>query len=200
MLQLECSSFLTPSCDQRSFAARSDDKIGRNEVVMGICASDLQQWIIKPCLEALGDYSPFAEQLLLATAAQESQLGLHCYSEQYQGLGLYRITRNKHRELWDLYLIQFPDLASRQRGLASQQQFLLDPERELVTNLSYSTGMAWMIYRRAHIDCNNFPDLPTLAQLWAAHFDNGTGAVRNTDGFIQSYNKLITPYLHRQVA
>lgn len=167
---------------------------------MGICASDLQQWIIKPCLEVLGDYSPFAEQLLLATAAQESQPGLHCYSKQYQGLGLYRITKGKHREVWDRYLIQFPDLASRQRGLASQQQFLLDPEHELVTNLSYSTGIAWMIYRRANIDCSNFPDLTTLAHLWATHFDNGTGAVRNTDAFIQSYRTLIAPYLQRKVA
>ncbi len=167
---------------------------------MGICANELSQWIIKPSLEALGDYSPLAAQLLLATAAQESRLGLHCHDQQSQGLGLYRMTKEKHRELWDRYLIQFPDLASRQRGLASQQQFLLDPERELMTNLSYSTGMAWMIYRRANVLAGPFADPVHLAQLWVAFFDNGSGNVRNADMFLQNYHQLIAPYLERKVA
>jgi hypothetical protein len=171
---------------------------------MGICASDLREWVIKPCLEALGDYSPLAEQLLVATAAQESILGLHCYCEQYKGLGLYRITREKHRELWDKYLIGFPDVASRQRGLASQQQFLLNPENELITNLSYSTGIAWMVYRRAGvdtlIDVKKTTDLNTLAQLWATYFDNGTRTEKNTKEFIQRYRTLVKPYLHKKAA
>lgn len=171
---------------------------------MGICASDLREWIIKPCLNVLGDYSPLAEQLLVATAAQESLLGQQCYCEEHSGLGLYRITKEKHRELWDSYLLNFPDLASRLRGLASQQQFLLDPERELITNLSYSTGIAWMIYRRAapHAFTGNHnpPDLKTLAQLWTMHFDNGTHTQRHTDEFIQRYRTLVKPYLHKKVA
>lgn len=167
---------------------------------MGICANELSEWIIKPSLEALGDYSPLAEQLLLATAAQESLLGLHCYDGKSEGMGLYRITKAKHRALWDSYLIQFPDLASRQRGLASQQQFLLDPERELITNLSYSTGMAWMIYRQAGINPGAACDPLSMAQLWVAFFDNGCGAVRNTDVFLNNYQQLIAPYLPRKVA
>lgn len=167
---------------------------------MGICASDLRTYVIKPCLEALGDYSPLAEQLMVATAAQESQLGLHAYCEQTKGLGLYRLSREKHRELWDKYLVNFPDLASRQRGLASQQQFLRNPEHELITNLSYSTGIAWMIYRRAGIDTSKPAELAALAQLWASHFDNGTNSARNPDEFIQSYRKMVTPDLHKQVA
>lgn len=166
---------------------------------MGICAIEFQEWIIKPSLEALGDYSPRAAQLLLATAAQESQLGLHCYNRLSQGLGPYQITKAKHRELWDHYLILSPELASRQRGLASQQQFLRDPERELVTNLGYSTGMAWMIYRRHNIG-GDLTDIASLAQIWAQHFDNGSGAHRSTDVFIKTYRALIAPYLHRKVA
>lgn len=170
---------------------------------MGICASDMREWIVKPCLEALDDYSPWAEQLLLATAAQESQLGSRCYSAADKGLGLYRITSEKHRELWDHYLVHFPDLASRQRGLASQQQFLLHPDNELVTNLSYSTGMAWMIYRHAGISApaDTTPaSIHTLAQLWATHFDNGTQTPKKTADFIQRYRTLIKPYLYKKAA
>jgi len=167
---------------------------------MGIYASDLREWIIKPYLQGLGEYSEVAENLLLGTAAQESLLGLHCFCAQTKGLGLYRITAEKHRELWDSYLVQFPDLASQQRGLASQQQFLKDPHGELITNLTYTTGMAWMIYRRAAIETSKPLDLPALAQLWANHFDNGTGTARNADEFIQTYRSLVMGTCNKRVA
>jgi hypothetical protein len=175
-------------------------KMGRIEVVMGIYASDLRELVIKPYLQGLGEYSEVAENLLLGTAAQESLLGLHCYCAQTRGLGLYRITAEKHRELWDKYLVQFPDLASHQRGLASQQQFLKDPHGELISNLIYTTGMAWMIYRRAAIDTSKPLDLLALAQLWANHFDNGTGTSRNADDFMQTYRSLVMGDANKRVA
>jgi hypothetical protein len=175
-------------------------KMGRIEVAMGIYANDLREWIIKPALLGLGEYSEVAENLLLGTAAQESLLGSHCYCAQTKGLGLYRITAEKHRELWDTYLVQFPDLASLQRGLASQQQFLKDPHGELMNNLIYTTGMAWMIYRRAAIETGKSLDLSTLAQLWALHFDNGTDALRNADEFVQTYRNLIMGETNKLVA
>lgn len=167
---------------------------------MGIYASDLRELVIKPYLQGLGEYSEAAENLLLGTAAQESLLGSHCYCAQTRGLGLYRITAEKHRELWDKYLVQFPDLASQQRGLASQQQFLKDPHGELIHNLIYTTGMAWMIYRRAAIDISKPIDLPALAQLWANHFDNGTGTSRNADDFMQTYRSLVMGDANKRVA
>lgn len=167
---------------------------------MSICVSDLREFVIKPSLEALGDYSPLAEQLLTATAAQESRLGSQLYSGPNKGMGLYRMTAVKHWELWDKYLVGFPELASRQRGLASQQQFLRNPDSELITNLSYCTGIAWMVYRRAGIDTSRPVELAVLAQLWASHFDNGTQSVRATDDFIHAYRTLVQPDLHRRAA
>ena len=167
---------------------------------MGIDANDLRELVIKPYLQGLGEHSGFAENLLLGTAAQESLLGAHCYCPQSKGLGLYRITAEKHQELWDRYLVQFPDLASQQRGLASQQQFLKNPHGELISNLIYSTGMAWMIYRRNLIDTNKPVEISTLAQLWAHYFDNGTGYPRNTDEFMQTYRTLVMDNSKKLVA
>lgn len=167
---------------------------------MGIYANDLREWIIKPYLQGLGEYSEVAENLLLGTAAQESLLGLHCFCPHTKGLGLYRMTAEKHRELWDSYLIQFPDLASQQRGLASQQQFLKNPHGELVSNLTYATGMAWMQYRRSLIDINRPQETSGLAQLWANHFDNGTGCQRNPDEFMQTFRTRVLNDSKKMVA
>jgi hypothetical protein len=174
--------------------------MGRTEVIMSIYVGDLRELIIKPCLQGLGEYSEVAENLLLGTAAQESLLGEHCFCPHTQGLGLYRITAEKHKELWDSYLIQFPDLASLQRGFASQQQFLKNPHAELMSNLSYATGIAWMIYRRSAIDTSKPMDIAALAQCWANHFDNGTGSQRNLDEFIHAYRTLVLDDTKKLVA
>jgi hypothetical protein len=158
---------------------------------MGIQVDDLREYIIRPTLQSLDLESETFEKLLLGTAARESNLGLHSYCHQTQGLGLYRITPEKHLIIWDKFLIQFPELASRQRGLASQQQFLKTPHAELATNLSYATGIAVMIYLAAGMKREILMDTYQLAHYWAEHFDNGTKATRLAEAFEQSYHKQV---------
>ncbi len=158
---------------------------------MSIYVSDLREQIINPCLTALGDFSDGNADLLLGTALQESLLNESHYCAERHGLGIYQITAEKHREIWDKYLIQFPELASLVRGFASQQQFLKNPHQELISNLGYATAVAWMIYKSSNIDTGKTMDVNGLAQLWARHFDNGTGCARNTEEFITSYRSTI---------
>ncbi len=154
---------------------------------MSIYVSDLRAQIIKPCLEALGDFSDSNADLLLGTATQESLLREQHYYTERQGLGIYRITSEKHRDVWDKYLIQFPELASSVRGFASQQQFLKNPHQELISNWGYATAIAWMIYKSNNTELGKTVDVNGLAQLWAKCFDNGTGCVRNAEEFISTY-------------
>lgn len=169
---------------------------------MNIYTSDLRASIIKPCLKALGQYSCDAENLLAGTAIQESSINqLQNAGLTRQGLGIYRITPEKHREIWDHYLIQFPDLASVVRGFASQKHFFCDPHGELISNLNYATVMAWMIYRAEGVEINKAVDVNNLAQLWALNFDNGTGCARNADDFISTYrNSVLNTDCHKMVA
>jgi hypothetical protein len=158
---------------------------------MGIAANELKDLIIRPTLQYLDQQEIGYEELLVATAAQESSLAFHCQCERTGGLGIYRITAGKHREIWDKVLIKNPEIASRIRGLASQQQFLLAPHQELVTNLSYATAIAWAIYQ-CH-EANLMQDLSTMARLWSQYFDNGTGDERDAGGFISRYRQLVVP-------
>ncbi len=158
---------------------------------MSIYVSDLREQIIKPCLEALGDFSDSNADLLLGTATQESLLSEQHYCAERQGLGIYRITAEKHREIWDKYLIQFPDLASMVRGFASQQQFLKNPHQELISNWAYATAVAWMIYKSSNIETGKSMDGNGLAQLWARCFENGTGCARNAEEFMATYRSTM---------
>ncbi len=115
---------------------------------MYVTAEHLKDQVIQPTLKYLGVWSTTAEQFLLSAATNAPELGL--FSARQDGLGIFHITPGQHRDIWDKHLAFNPDLASRVRGLASQRAFLSDPDKELQTNLSYCTAIAWLLYLRAN--------------------------------------------------
>jgi len=114
---------------------------------MYVTAEHLRDQVIRPTLEYMGAWTPASESFLLNAAVNAPDLGL--FAARNDGLGLFHITADQHRDLWDRYLAYNPDLASRVRGLASQRAFLSDPDSELQTNLSYCTAIAWLMHHRA---------------------------------------------------
>jgi len=155
---------------------------------MGICPTELLKLVIRPTLEYLGDYSEAAENLLLATAAMESQLGFHIAGEA-SGLGVYQIHPRSHQRLWDRYLAQDPDLASRVRGLASQHEFLSHPHEELATNLRYATAIAWMMYKRKNKPLPVPSDIEAMGKYWRRHFHSRPHGSVNE--FVARYQSLV---------
>jgi hypothetical protein len=120
---------------------------------MGINAKELNDYVIRPALDALDERSQFAEHYLLKLASKESGCGEHLIaSSQSNGIGLYAISPESHTDLWDKYLAFLPDLASKVRGLASQRAFLENPHAELATNLVYATAIAWLLSQYKEAD------------------------------------------------
>ena len=137
---------------------------------MTISAAHLTQFVIKPTLESLDMYSQTAEKLLLGTAAQES--GFNPLKTSGDALGIYQITPDRHRNVWDQYLAFRPNLASKVRGLASQHQFLKAPDLELRTNMAYSTAIAWAIYLQSDVQFPEADDAEGLSLLWQQNFSH----------------------------
>lgn len=163
---------------------------------MGICVSELRQFVVKPTLEYLDSYSMAAEDLLVGTAAQESELGFHLNADCSPGVGygIYRITEQEHLDVWDKYLVQYPELASQVRGLASQHEFLKHPHLELATNLSYATAIAWMIYQSKGIEKrlqSSATDLGELAECWLDLFDHNALTSKSPTKFMENYQKFV---------
>jgi len=159
---------------------------------MGICAKELRALVVRPTLEQLGlsaARADIAENLLLGTAAQESGLGFHLKEERTQSLGIYRISPRTHINIWDKYLVNEPDLASRVRGLASQHEFLNNPHTELATNLRYATAIAWMIYRRVGKSLPKADDIKGLGEYWARYYHHKPKA--KVEEFVRHYKQYI---------
>lgn len=158
---------------------------------MGICASELRDYVIKPTLKYLGAYSDTAVNLLLGTAAQESGLGSHLRQGNQQALGLYQIHPHTHTAIWNNYLAKKPDLASKVRGLASQHEFLAHPHAELATNLSYATAVAWIIYSRSNAKLSEDDEIEDLANTWQRHYHRKPIGI--SEDFIRNYKQQVQP-------
>ncbi|MBQ0718916.1 MAG: hypothetical protein KBT88_11140 [Gammaproteobacteria bacterium] len=141
---------------------------------MLFAADEFRQLIIRDTLKSIDEWAPAHENLLLGTAAQESGMGLSL--KRGRLLGIYHISPNTHRSVWDKYLLHHPDLASRVRGLAGQHSFIREPHGELISNLKYATAIAWLIYRRADEVLPADDDIAGLARYWHRHFRSKASA------------------------
>ena len=155
---------------------------------MFLSCEEMRNLVIRDTLKYLGAWSLAMENLLLGTAAQESDLGEHVKTGRL--LGIYQISAATHRKVWDKYLIQYPELASRVRGLASQRGFLEKPHAELVGNLKYATAIAWLVYKRCGKTLNPNATPQELAAFWYRHFHaRARGSERD---FVRAYKALIS--------
>ena len=147
---------------------------------------DLRTSVVADTLHYLSDWSQSAENLLVGTAIQESGLGFAMRSGNR--LGIYHISPTHHRAVWDQYLVNDPELASRVRGLAGQHSFTLNPHKELLTNLRYATAVAWCIYRKATCPLPAANDIWGLGTTWHRHFHrNASGSIKE---FVRNYREL----------
>lgn len=151
---------------------------------MGINPLDLRKLVIRPTLEKLGKWTLPLENLLLGTAAQATQLGFHLQYDD--GIGIFRISPQRHKQVWDCYFAFDPDLASLARGFASQREFLNDPDFELATNLRYATVIAWGVYALHNaIIPIRADDTEALAACW--HRFYCTDVSEKQDHFVENY-------------
>lgn len=135
---------------------------------MGICSPSLKQYVIEPVLHKLNEHRPVAATLLQVTSAFESDTGSILKSSR--NLGIYGIDKCLHREIWDTWLVNDPELASCVRGMASQHCFLTAPHQELITNLSYATAIGWCCYRMHNVQLPEYADPIALADCWQRYF------------------------------
>ena len=93
---------------------------------MGIAASELCRYVIRPTLIYLGRHSQTAETLLLGVAASQSELGSALHDRR--GHGLYRITETRHR--------------AQRAAAGADRQLALRHRHRLVTGGTTSSSIA----------------------------------------------------------
>jgi hypothetical protein len=154
--------------------------------------------IIQPTLNYVGaNVRGFASQsaveLLLGTAAQESNFEHLVQLGNGPAVSLYQIEPNTYLDLNANYLSSASrrDLAERVHALKA----LVPADREqLIGNLMFATAIARLIYWRSPVSLAAPGDIAGHAHVWKKVYNTPLGKGREAD-FISNYQRLVAPYI-----
>ncbi len=127
--------------------------------------------VIKPTLDELGMGGAAAEELLLGTAIQESDLVHRRQLSGGPGLGLYQMEPRTHNDIWANFLKYDPALAENISAFLTSGNKLWN----LQHNDAYATAMARMQYLRVTDGLPAAGNLTGQANYWKTHYNTIKG-------------------------
>jgi hypothetical protein len=128
---------------------------------------------IKEVLGLIGLYSADAEELLMATCANESNLGRYrTQAKGGPGRGIYQIEVGTFTDIWSNYLVFHSDLASKVKALNNDT---IGTAQDLVSNDRYATAMCRVFYLRQPGNLPPANDLDAIWQYYKKYYNTETG-------------------------
>jgi hypothetical protein len=140
----------------------------------GLDPQQFRLYVIRPTLQHLELHSQAAENLLLGTALQESNLKYIRQLGAGPALGVMQMEPATHDDLWRNYLAYSPDLALKLKSITRLAGVGAAPE--MMGNLQYAVGMARVHYRRVKAAIPAAHDARALAAYWKQYYNTPLGA------------------------
>lgn len=161
---------------------------------MSIDTSELLNHVIYPTLKEMHKkcpqiYSDSAVNLLLGTAAIETEMGTFLKQLEGPALGIYQMEPDTHLDIWKNYLSYRLPLRVYIRSLlpAGNPTKMAD---HLLYNLKYATAMCRIHYLRVQEKLPSSYDVEGLARYWKKYYntEKGHGSTRS---FVSRYDTYI---------
>ena len=132
--------------------------------------ADQLRTLIKEVLVYLGHYSESAVELLMLTAAVESNCGT--YIEQVNGpaRGIFQMEPATEKDIWKNWLVYHGDMES-----AVLQIMLMYADWDLRANLVYQIAMARIHYLRVAERLPGSKDVIAMASYWKQYYNTLKG-------------------------
>jgi len=141
--------------------------------------------IIREVLEHIGLYSESAEELLMLTAAVESNLGQYVRQIGGPAKGIFQMEPATENDIWENYL----DYKTGRLKLAVSDFEVLSGD-SLVHSLGYQIAMARVHYLRVAEQLPESTDIVGLARYWKKYYNTelGSGTIEKAIG---KYNRYV---------
>lgn len=139
-----------------------------------------RELVIRRTLKDLNMWSEAAENLVLGTALQESNL---THLKQLGGgpaLGLYQMEPDTHDDIWENYL----DYREGEFDVRKA------PAERMITDLTYATAMCRIHYWRRPERLPHAEDAYGMGRYWKQHYNSVEGAGK-AEGFERHYRKYV---------
>ena len=153
-----------------------------------INAKHLREFIIRPTLKDAGLWSQGAENLLMGTAAVESNMGT--YLRQLNAgpaLGVYQMEPATHDSLWDHYLRYRRPLREYAESISPNKG---GRHEQLVYDLRYATFMTRIKYLGDRNPIPGGDEFEELAAYWKRVYNTHLGAGTVEDFLIKYKNTV----------
>ena len=144
--------------------------------------------LIQNTLTPLGVYSDDAEELLMATCANESNLGE--YRTQGNGgpaRGIFQMEGEDFNDIWKNYLAYHTAFAARVKALNGGNIGTAD---DLINNDAYAIAMCRVHYLRSSGNLPYCKDLEAIWDYYKLHYNTPQGAATQ-DVFEAKYKKYV---------
>jgi hypothetical protein len=151
--------------------------------------SQFRNCIVKPALRLLNLYSKDAEELLVATCAQESLGGTYLCQVGGPAVGIYQMEPATHDDLWHTILAN--DQTARWAVMKAMNTAMIPKADRMLWDMYYATFMARVLYLRIKDPLPSADDIDALWDYYKRHWNTEIGAARKTD-FIVNYNKFVS--------
>lgn len=151
---------------------------------------NLQQFrekIIRPVLHGIGMWNEYAEELMIGTAAVESDGGTFLVQQNNgPAVGIFQMEPKTHDDIWKIWLPNHPAVAA---NLMTTCMISMKPAAPMmISNLFYATAMARIQYFRN----SAFPIPATLegqAAYWVEFYNRGDAAT--PEKYIAAYKRFV---------
>ena len=129
-----------------------------------------------------------AVNLLLGTAAVESQMGHYIHQIKGPALGIYQMEPRTHLDIWNNYLSYKRGTVSK---ILSKLELTKRPKAErMIYDLQYATLMARFFYLRVKEQLPEEDDIGALANYWKKYYNTELGK-GTPEKFVNAYYKYV---------
>lgn len=122
----------------------------------------------------------------MGTAFEESRLKHLVQLARTDGrrgpaLSFFQVEPTTEQDVWDRWLVNRPDLASKVRGLSCQYWAEHNRSQALLSSMNYACAIARCVYRRVPRPLPRLHDLGAQAAYWKHYYNtvHGAGKIEN---------------------
>jgi hypothetical protein len=159
---------------------------------MAIDKKQLIEYVIKPVLVKFGLYSENALDLLLATCAQESNLGTYLVQQNGPALGIYQMEPATYNDIVNNVINTHPYFIRTMEEVFGKLLYT-SKCNDLIWNLSYATIFCRLQYWRYQEPIPNKGDVGAMHKYWKTYYNRNpeTGSIVQ---FVDNYKKYVGDY------
>ena len=132
-------------------------------------------------------WSEGAEELILGTAAVESEFGYYLKQMRGPARGIYQMEPATETDIWNNYIMFRPQLM---QILASMGHPFMPDDDSMIFNLEYATAMCRLHYRRVPTPLPRAGELANMERYHKQHYNTELGATRPGQ-FIEKYQRFV---------